>query len=225
MLGGNDSLKVFRLNLGYIEAQIGVHVQKPTRYADLMDKVDDALKESNTGSWQRKAFERLPNNLESKKHWEMFVYYRDYGVDRRKVAVAEKFGMTQSRVCEIARIYRWDRRAEAWDAALDKHRRHTQLYNIAETEFRHQQLAKKLLRIVDRESTKWDVKSEGDKNPVAGLDEIRRLMKDGVTVERLSLGQPDTITREAAEDYSKLSVDDLRELKRIQDKLTGKEDE
>lgn len=64
---------------------------------------------------------------EKGQHWDLFVRYRDMGPRRRVSDVAKMVDLDGVWVRQIAKNHEWKARAQAWDAEVDRVRRHTTL--------------------------------------------------------------------------------------------------
>ncbi len=165
----------------------------------------------NTDIW-----EKLPD--ETAKAYSAFVVYMRLDPDIRSIpkAIKEKYGSVTS--SKLRLWYRWSSehswmiRANSWDAEVYRLKNAKHVKDVMEMEDRHikiaqalQQAAVKRLRTLDE-------------NELTVTD-ILRFFLEGAKMERLTLGQPNEISKNVnanlsieAFDYSAMSDEELRKI-------------
>lgn len=167
----------------------------------------------------------LRQPFDSDLAWALFQDYLSLPPPRSFGDLAQRpsFPLTLHRLQTLAREDGWVLRAQAWDAHLDELRvstieRVTQEDAAARAE-RQGRVGRKLQRLGELEVDKL-IKVLERPNDHPGVIQVRdaiRAIGIGVRVERLALGDS-TDKIETGPDLSKLSVEDLRNLREMQEK-------
>lgn len=170
---------------------------------------------------KRAPWDRLDE--ETDEAWPPFVAYREMGTDRTLTAVATETGYSRRQCAEFSRKYGWVQRVRAWDRRKDQAATRGELHAIERMHARHVALSLQLQDLTGIELARAIRLAEkrletDDDSETIDPRHLARTLKDAVHVERLSRGEP--TEKVAAEfDLSKLSVEDLRELKRLRAKM------
>jgi hypothetical protein len=132
-------------------------------------------------------WDRLPE--ESGDAWESFRNYRNAGPQRTMADTARKMGRKPGTFYKLARIYRWEERARAYDE-------HIEAIDLKKTEIltevnaeRRIKLARGLQEVALSRIEEWrrDV-SEGAIPPLSPT-EVAKLAEVGVKLERMEIGE------------------------------------
>lgn len=161
---------------------------------------------------------------ESAEAFEAFAAYRDAGVVRSLVLVAEKLGKSEQLISRWSSKHNWVKRVHAYDAELDRRKR---LVDLTEVERMRKRQIKLALGMQDLGAIElWKMLKEAqEKAEVRGsLDEktILKLIEQGSKLERLNRGEPGEIVQSAGEgglDLTGLSLDELKTLKALRHKV------
>lgn len=180
-------------------------------------------------------WERQPG--ESDSAWTAFVQYRDLGPAQRSLAkLGQIHGKDRRSYSAWSSERSWVARCAAYDAWVDRQTKLAEIEAIREMKRRHVQLGRDL-----QEAAALGLKRlisaqkalEGTEDPEASsplnAKGIRELAELGAKLERLSLGEPDAIEVARIEttptqDYSRLSVDELRTLLTLTRKASSADD-
>lgn len=172
------------------------------------------------------AWERQPH--EGDAPWVAFVHYRDEGPAKRahrRTAEALEYDLPV--ISKWSSHWEWIKRVRAYDSWVDRQVKLAEIEAIKDMRKRHVQIAMTLQgaaalalnRIVESER-------KGDKAQLRPSD-VRDLIDLGTRLERITRGEPDGIVEERqvqdaessapkiTHDFSKLSREDLRELKAL----------
>lgn len=134
--------------------------------------------------WERQERETLAS-------FEKFCAYRDALPSKRSHAeIGRRFGVSKSRIDEIAIAWRWTERVRAWDEHRDGVARDAQLSAIAEMSARHARLGRALQAAAIKGLER--LVKDGAAEDLSAL-EIARLAGTGVKTERLAVGEPTEI--------------------------------
>jgi len=148
-------------------------------------------------------FDRQPG--EPDKAWQAFVFYRNLEGKRSQSAASVLYQKTyggkggkslRDWYAKLSTRYQWRKRVEAWDRVLDRRVREQRIYAREEMQRRHIELAKSMQGIGALGARQLYNEL---KNRVAGgamilkPSEIAALMDSGTKLERLNMGEPDTI--------------------------------
>lgn len=142
----------------------------------------------------RDPWEKQP--WESFKAFAAFALYRDLGVTRSLVKVAEAVGKNVTLIGRWSKLYRWVERAERYDVYLDRRRREQAEDERERARRRHQGLGAAMQTVAIQ-------RLRGDENAsIAGLDvntldpaAVARFAEVGVKLERLALGEATDLVR------------------------------
>lgn len=178
---------------------------------------------------KRKPWDRQDD--ETSEAFQAFAVYRDLGPTRSLTMAAPQAGYCRRQMKEFSRKYDWVARARAWDRRVDQARTRAVLSEVEKMHARHVALSLQLQDVLgvelDRllaQKERELLKGEEDEGAVTSANDIAKTLERSVRVERLARGES-TERVEEAWDLSKLSVDDLKELKRLRAKLARKGDD
>lgn len=168
-----------------------------------------------------KAWERRDN--ESAAAFAGFVQYRDMGPERSLAKVGRLMGKQKPNLERWSAKFEWVKRAQAWDDMLDARRVKAAQRAIDQMKARHLKFADALQGISATELNKLVTKAQSQKDAVLSVDQLLRFLRDGTTMERLNRGEPGDISEVHAQgiDLSNLSMDELENLKALQEKARG----
>jgi hypothetical protein len=191
--------------------------------------------------WERRS-------IESEEAWAAFVRYRDLPSGVRTLQqVATTLKKTLQIIGRWSSRYQWVERCRAWDAFVDKKKREAEIDAVMDMRKRHIETsmalqgagALALQKIIASERAP-QIGSDGQ--PLRGPDgkillaplvlkpsEARDLIELGMRIERINRGEPEAIVEERVVedkrpieqlvyDYSKLSVEELKALKKLTEK-------
>lgn len=119
--------------------------------------------------------------------WAGFMVWRDLSPHERKArTVGQTMGLSTRKVTSWAEAHDWHERVAAWDAYLDQIRTRHAANRVVAMQERHlfqamMMQAKGMERIV-----------EIDAHELSPND-ARNLVKDGIQLERITMGEPDSI--------------------------------
>lgn len=184
---------------------------------------------SSRQAGEHQIWDRLPK--EPAKAYAVFCQYRDMR-PRNIRALAKALGRRSCRRLEQWSIkWNWVERATAYEEHLDKAWRATK---AGEIELVSKQLFLQLKKMRWLVSEETDVRIEKairekraknrdpdyERQPaVTNMGALARLQKDTITLSRLLIGEStENVTETSAFDPSKLSVEELTELRRLQEK-------
>jgi hypothetical protein len=172
---------------------------------------------------------------EPEKAFQTFTLYREMGHPRSVKRLAKQLGRRAHRRFELwSAKWDWPKRAEAYDDELDRRYQASTAGEIERMAKRHKAIAQRLQWISNEEliaienrikqAKKEEARTKKPRAPVLKtVSEIRRFGKEGAILERLIVGEPTELPGKVEEsedspDFSKLSTEELIELKRLQDK-------
>lgn len=164
------------------------------------------------------AWERQKN--ESSKAFRAFTAYRDLPINIRSLTRAAKaLKTTKQCLNHWSQAYLWAGRCELWDDELDRQARQVVIEDYKESKERHIQLAKGLQAVGGMVIQELHDKLQKSKDRVKDLPptEARRMIAEGVTLERLTMGQATDLTGEGKDplddvDVTKLSDEEINRL-------------
>lgn len=145
----------------------------------------------------RQPYDRQPG--ESEPAWQAFVAFRDRGPGRTVAEVGRKLGKSVNLMDRWCQRWDWRARARAWDAALDR-RRQADLADQRRSATDDALAAGEAL--IDR-ATRLITPPDGA-DPEAWTPDLRALgaaaaaLDKGITLQRLALGLPTSVTRQDA---------------------------
>ena len=129
---------------------------------------------------------------ESAKAFEAFALYRDLGPAERSVReVARRLGKSATLIAKWSSRDEWVERAQAWDAEQDRVRREAMQEEAKRMGERHARLARRVLELAAQKIDQLDPSD-------LPVHQLARLMAEAAKLERLALGEPDTITETRA---------------------------
>jgi hypothetical protein len=182
---------------------------------------------------------RLPWEKQQREGLEAFEYFQYYLslATRDVAAVASKFDIAPAFMQDVAKKYSWVSRANAYDhnaiaveaqiipahesAVMDMAEKHIVLARQA------QQVAATGLQILNQylKEAEFAKQTGSDLPPKPFLkaEEIVKLGKFGIDIERLSMGEATSKT-ESKVDFGRLSDDELQQLLALSDKAEGSDD-
>lgn len=163
---------------------------------------------------ERQPWERQKG--EPSRAFRAFARYRD--MERRSLRrLAEEMGVSLRLVSRWSRQHHWVERCAAWDAEVDRLAREEQVKAIAEMKRRHDEAGMAMIRAALERLATMD-REQIDASAVV------RLLAEGVKIERLARGEPETVqqqqitgqgggpVRVASQDLSRLTDDELAQL-------------
>ena len=170
-----------------------------------------------------KIFERHPK--ESGPAWEAFKLYRDGGDTRTLAKVAETLGKSSTLIEGWSRDNDWRNRVVAWDNEKDRRKRNVELKQIEAMRKRQLQLAASLQGYGGLELEKLINTARQNPNATVTADQVLRLISEGIKLERLNMGEPESITEtragERSEGLENLSDEELLLLRNLKVKMDG----
>lgn len=150
--------------------------------------------------------------------FQAFILYRD-GLQKRSLnQVSQSTGKVMSQIRDWSVKHDWVARAAAWDSHVDKQTQVTVIGAIQNMKEEQIELALRLRSIADSSLQKLQSKLDDlENNPRAALtpDQIVKFAEAGAKLERLNRDEPDSIQKVQTYDYSKLSGDELLQLKEL----------
>lgn len=158
--------------------------------------------------------------------WALFQDFLALRMPRNLRELARKGSpLTWSELEAAAMEDGWHLRAKAWDQHLDRLRQQTIEHEIQESAKevakRHAKAAKMAVELAARELTKYlSASREGDMPGLLQPRDVIRFLSLGIRSERLVIGEA-TDRVDTGPDVSQLSVEELRELAKMQAKLAG----
>ena len=176
-------------------------------------------------SGKRKPWDRQDGETDA--GFRAFVVYRDMGAERSLRKAAELHGCSQQALGRFSKRWAWVERSGQWDRKVDQHRTRAVLSEVERMHHRHTRLAMRLQdvagmeleRLERRLRKKLKKSAQDDSGDVTSANDISKTTVRAVNVERLARGEA-TERVETKIDLSALSVEELRELKRLRAKIT-----
>ena len=165
----------------------------------------------------RKPYDRLDN--EGDLAWDAFCHYRDTRPigDRSGRKTAKALSRNARIVSKWSAENNWIERCRAWDRDRDLRKRETELRMIEEMHERHLRIALDIQDIAVLELRKLAIAvMEESEKRVLKPKEVRELIKMATELERLTRGEPESVTElRVKEDYdlTQLTVEQLRALR------------
>lgn len=132
--------------------------------------------------------------------WVYFQTYRDMGPGKRtlrETAKAHNIGM--SWCGQLSAQWEWTARAAAYDKMIDLVKRTADLEAIVKMRDRHINLSMLRQSLGARELQKFDAQSKTSPRTVLELAEANKLIEDGIRLERLNRGEPESVTEQRHE--------------------------
>lgn len=161
---------------------------------------------------------------ESPEAFEAFAMYRDMGVGRSLVSVAEKLRKSEPLIARWSRKHGWVKRVHAYDAELDRRKRLVDLREVEKMRKRQIATANAMQDLGNIELWKMLAEAKRLKKRRGSLDEktILKLIEKGTALERLNRGEPGEIIQSTGEgglDLSGLSLEELKILRELRYKV------
>ena len=154
---------------------------------------------------------------ESTRAFEAFAAYRDLK-PRSLARLAEALNKHQSKLAEWSSKHNWVSRAAAWDIYVDKHSQVAIVGAIQKMKEEQIKIALRLQSAADDSLQSLQAKLDDiENNPRAALtpDQIVKFAEAGAKLERLNRDEPDSIQQVNTTDYSKLTGDELWQLREL----------
>lgn len=151
---------------------------------------------------------------ETDRQWVAFVLYRDMGPDKRSISlVCQKLRCGRSKIAHWSGEMNWISRCEAWDAYCDKKKRKAQEQAIERMSARHARAAGMLIkraleRLMGETNDLGEVVGQLQLKEIDAGDLVK-MISEGAKLERLSRGQPDSVSEVKADVTIKPSQDRL----------------
>jgi len=189
-----------------------------------------------------------PKRGEPLEHWQWFIVYL-HQQKRSLKRVALQVGKSQNWIERLSIKWQWKERRQAWDADIGRKvsRALDALHDeaIEAMRQRHIQIGLGMQSAAAKELKAWIAKiekaaeeakeaairegrdpSKAHHDPVLSVNELIRLANEGMTVERLNRGEPTDVQKIVTNDgmeekLDALTVEDLREFKRLRAKIDG----
>lgn len=168
-------------------------------------------------------YKQLPD--ESQAAYAAFCEYRDcHPIERSISLVEERLGRS---VGHWARQYSWNQRVEGWDEHIDAGKRARRAQEFEEREIEQFEGLANLQILTLANIEGWQevmlADSEDTKIPIMSLKEARHSMESLVKLYRLMNSESteiqETKNSDSGKDFSKLSVEELVQLKEMTQKL------
>ena len=160
---------------------------------------------------------------EGEEAFAAFAIYRDMGAERSHAKVAKQVGKNIGLMSRWASTHQWRKRCHAYDREMDRREQVGKLKGVEDMRRRQTKLALMLQDVGHLELAKMlkDAKTHAKAGTLEqGL--VMKLIDLGTKLERLNRGEPGEIIENQngeSVDYSGLTLDDLKDMKRIQTKL------
>jgi len=169
---------------------------------------------------------------EPARAYATFCQYREMGANRSIPGLAKLLGRkSYRRFLRWSVKWQWQKRCAAYDAEMDRRWRGSKAGEVEQTAKRHKAIAHLMQKISMEELNVWASKIEAEKKEaekekrareptIDNLTSLRLLGDRGVVLERLINGDPTEIgeNKDSTFDPSQLTTEELRELRRLQDK-------
>lgn len=178
---------------------------------------------------RRKPWDRQDD--ETEEAFQAFVIYRDMGPDRTLHSAGLEADYCRGQMAEFSRKYGWVVRVRAWSRRKDQAKTRATLDELERMHRRHVRLslalqdvtAIELERLIAQKEREL-AKGEQDEGHVTSANDLAKVAERAVRIERLARGEV-TDRVETTWDLSKLSVRDLRELKRLRAMMSRSDEE
>jgi DNA-directed RNA polymerase specialized sigma subunit len=147
-----------------------------------------------SGRWATEERPWLQRKGEPKKAYERFQVYLNLKPSEQTYAnIARLLGISAPRAQQIGEKYDWKSRAEEWNAEQTAQRCEAELEAIRDMHKRHIQLAMSLQGLSALEMNKRLKKAQEDGSITLTAKEIAEFIKLGISTERVSRGEPESI--------------------------------
>jgi hypothetical protein len=163
---------------------------------------------------------------EGAKAFEAFLVYRKLGPARTAKKAAAKLKKHYSLLEKWSMQHNWIARAKRWDEEVAQAEAEAELAEIKAMRRRQIKMALEMQNISSKELKKVkEISKKYKEAPVVDTKVALKMAELGTNLERLNRGEPNDISETVVveePDYSNLSADDLRELRRIKRKMNKK---
>jgi len=190
--------------------------------SDHHPKFDNLVELPSGGSnpWDRQPGER-------EKSYEVFCLYRSMATPRSIPTLAKSLGRSKRSIQSWAQKYNWIARVAAYDDELERRYCDSTVGQVEMAGRKHKRLARMLqqaggkeIRAILARMKLADEIAEAEglavRKPVVSAATAVKLLKTGVDLERLILGEPsEHVKQDTGVDFSKLSQTDQLTLERI----------
>lgn len=165
--------------------------------------------------------------MEPPKAFAAFQTFVKLGAGRTVKETARQLGKRSTRrMYQWRTKWRWDARAEAWDRHLQSEYETHAVDQVKALKENHLDIVRGMAEIVDRETAAHIRRvRQADKNdpkrdtPLLSASELKNMAKNAIELGRLVMGETTEHTEVSdGPDYSKLSVEELRQLRYLRDK-------
>jgi len=161
-------------------------------------------------------------SVESARMYEAFRSYISLGPNRTLKQAAEKQNAPLSTTKGRAKRYNWIARAKAWDAHLARCEQKARESEATKAGRRAERIAQRMATAALEETTKFVTASKSTDEMVPIPRDLVKLGAEAFKVSRLIAGKAtEQIEPEEKHDLSMLTVDDLREMERLDRKMRG----
>lgn len=169
-----------------------------------------------------KPYERLPSDTD--KSFAAFQLFRDLPPEVRSIdEIAKMTGKSKSLIQQWSAKHRWQSRARAWDATLDRRKREADLKALEKMRERQLNLALSMQNVGGIEIRKLLKQADKESASVITVADLLKFIEQGTKLERLTRGEPGEIVQAKADssdlDYTRLTNEELRQLRRLRSKL------
>jgi hypothetical protein len=158
--------------------------------------------------------------------FDAFLIYRAIGPTRSIKKTARKIKKHYSQIEKWSAKYNWIARAKRWDEEVAQAEAEAELAEIKAMRRRQIKMALEMQNISSKELKKVkEISKKYKEAPVVDTKVALKMAELGTNLERLNRGEPNEISETTVveqPDYSNLSADDLRELRRIKRKMNKK---
>ncbi len=163
---------------------------------------------------------------ESSRAFAAFVCYRDLGMYRSCVKVAEQLKMAPPSVLELSNRHNWQSRVRAWDAHVDQETQREQIEAVKIMKRRQIALAleaqeaagKGLRKFIDQFNEKGGRVSPYATKP----DALARLLEMGCRIERLNRDEPEqSLEFSQGSKFDNLTIEECEHLRALIAKAEG----
>lgn len=187
-----------------------------------------------------------PHPKENIQWWRWFVIYRDMQPKRSLAKTARIAGKSSAWIEKLSTQWGWAERCQAWDAQMALHVSRMldgmQADAVEAMRKRHINLGMGMQTAAAKELQAWVHKIDAAEakakeaaiaegrdptkayhEPVLTIGELIRLANEGTGLERINRGEPTEVTRVEVDEngLDRLTAEELRQLKRLKEKLGG----
>jgi hypothetical protein len=161
---------------------------------------------------------------ESSRAFAAFIAYRDLGLRRSCVAVAEQLKINTSSVLELSKRHNWQERVKAWDQHIDQETQKEQIEAVKIMKKRQIALALKAQKAADKGLKRFIAQFNEDRvSPYATKpDGLSKLMEAGCRIERLNRDEPEqSVTLTQSSKFDNLTLEECESLRSLMAKAQG----